>query len=116
MTKTRMLRLLGVAAAIWLLGSGCGRDEVPEPSIPAVDPVALEESPDQTPEDEGAAKAAQPTAAETCLQLATQENWEEALDPCTRAALEHPDDPEIRQALEHALGTDEAEIDPRDGE
>lgn len=34
-----------------------------------------------------------------------------ALDPCTRAAGEHPDDPEIRQASVKALAIESAEVD-----
>jgi len=114
MTKNRRLRLLGATAAtagICLLMAGCGSDEGTEPSIPAVDPITLEQPPDGTPPVEGEPKAAESTAAETCIEMATQEDWGRALDPCTRAALEHPDDPEIQEALSHALGADEAEID-----
>lgn len=110
MSKSRRLRALGTAAAPGLLVVGillaaCG-DDAPQPSIPASDRIELKESPDAKAPSEP-----EPSAAEACLDFATREDWGRALDPCTRAAREHPDDPEIQQALERALGAEDAEIE-----
>lgn len=41
-------------------------------------------------------------AAGRCLELAAKRDWANALDPCSRAAGERPDDLRIQNALQQA--------------
>jgi len=87
-----------------LLATGCAPDaDRPEGPLPDPEEVMLEDSPDQAPLPEP-----DDSSAEKCIQLATEEDSSTALDPCTRAARDHPDDDVIQQALERAIAaTDE---------
>lgn len=88
-----------------LLANGCGRS-ADQPGIPPPQqgPVTLEEPPPEAaPREHGA------SPAEECLEMAGREDWGAALDPCTRAARDHPEDAAIQQALERArAASDEA--------
>ena len=88
---------LAVAGAVFFIGCGSGE----EPS------VAMGKSPGETEQAEApdvAAPGAPSTssAVETCIELAGRQAWGEALDPCTRAAQQQPDDLRIRHALQQA--------------
>lgn len=97
--RDRWLRAVWATGWVWLLAAGCGGDEEPVAVPPgATGPITLEESPDAA-----APPAPAESAAVKCLDLAGQEDWFGALDPCTRAAKDHPDDPAIQHALERAL-------------
>ena len=43
--------------------------------------------------------------------MAAREDWSAALDPCTRAARDHPDDEDIQRALERAIDASDAAIE-----
>jgi hypothetical protein len=49
-----------------------------------------------------AASAGKGDAVKICLDLASRRDWANALDPCTRAANELPDDLRIQHALQQA--------------
>jgi hypothetical protein len=86
--------VLGITGLLLLLATGCGSDEEGGPS----GLIKLESSPDQK-----APARAPGSSAERCIEMATQEDWKAALDPCTRAAKDDPDDSAVQQALERAL-------------
>jgi hypothetical protein len=46
--------------------------------------------------------AGQSAVVETCLELAKNREWAAALDPCTQAARELPDNLEIQNAMQQA--------------
>lgn len=97
----RIQRSRGLAAAglILLLTNGCGPDEAPpDGSPPDSGAITLEESPDQV-----APREPEASPSEQCIEMATREDWSAALDPCTRAARDHPEDETIQQFLERAI-------------
>ena len=99
MRASRQSWTLAVAALVLLLANGCARNEEQPDTSPAnPEPVTLEESPDAA-----ATRESEASPAEQCLKMALQEDWGAALDPCTRAARDHPDDESIQQALERAM-------------
>jgi len=90
-----------------LLANGCGPDEErPDAAPPNLGRVTLEESPD-------AAAPAEPeeSQAEKCIEMAAREDWSAALDPCTRAARDHPEDEIIQRALERAMSASDEAIE-----
>lgn len=94
---------LGVTGLFLLLASGCACSEEQSGTSPSIpEEKTLEESPD-------AAAPSEPevSAAEECIETATREDWAAALDPCTRAARDHPDDEAIQRALERAVSASE---------
>jgi len=96
-----------VAGLLLLLANGCGRsEEQPAASPPDLDRIELEESPDTATTGEPEA-----TPAEQCIEMATREDWSAALDPCTRAARNHPDDEAIQRALERAMSASDEAIE-----
>ena len=49
--------------------------------------------------------------AEECLEMASREDWSAALDSCTRAARDHPEDAAIQRALERAIAASDEAIE-----
>ena len=49
-----------------------------------------------------AAESVEDNPVKRCLELAAEENWKDALGPCTEAAQEKPDDLSIKHALQQA--------------
>jgi len=49
-----------------------------------------------------APSAGKSDAVQSCLELAGRRDWAKALEPCTRAANEMPDDLRIQHALQQA--------------
>jgi hypothetical protein len=90
-----------IALACGALALGCGRNE--EPNAATV-PSPTASTPAPVPGTDVAAPGAPstPSAVDTCVRLADQRAWGEALDPCTQAAKERPDDLQIRHALQQA--------------
>lgn len=89
--------LAGMALLAWMLA--CGNPEKETASEPASGAEA------SAPADLGApADVAAPPQdpVQRCLSLAAQQKWNEALDPCTQAAGQHPDDLRIKHAVQQA--------------
>jgi hypothetical protein len=98
---------LALTGSILLLASGCACNGEPSDTSPSIpEEKTLEESPDTVAPPEPEA-----SAAEECLEMATREDWGAALDPCTRAARDHPDDEAIQRALEQAVSASEEAIE-----
>jgi hypothetical protein len=97
MSSQRRIACGATATTLVLIAWACGSEEVrPEAESPRTGPITLEAPPGR------ARSEIRSTAAETCLEMAIREEWSDALDPCTRAARDHPDDPSIQRALEEA--------------
>lgn len=88
-----------IAVACGALALGCGQSEEPTAATPP-SPTASE--PVRPSADVAAPTAPTPSAVDTCVRLADQRAWGDALEPCTEAAQQRPDDLRIRHALQQA--------------
>jgi len=103
---------LGIGIAALTLACGGGGDETAAQAPgteAAATGAAAETAPKAVAETAPKAAAATPdVAAPTqdsvtrCLALAAQQNWSEALAPCTQAAKERPTDLRIKHAVQQA--------------
>ena len=83
---------IAAAAAFAILGSGCGSG-----GDTGADGAAQER-----PAADVAAPPPQASPVETCRDLAERERWSEALEPCTAAVAQRPDDLALQHALQQA--------------
>jgi hypothetical protein len=103
MRRSKWLWGASIAVACGALALGCGRSE--EPSAARVpNPAPTASTPSRAPGTDVAAPSAPstPSAVDTCIRLADELAWSQALDSCTQAAKERPDDLKIRHALQQA--------------
>jgi hypothetical protein len=84
-----------------LLTIGCGSGDESK-AVDALTDAA--DSATATVEDavDTATEAAEDDPMARCLKLAAEENWKDALEPCSEAAKANPDDLGIKHALEQA--------------
>lgn len=111
----RWTTLAGIAITGLTLACGGGEDETAAtaPEVETTAPAEVAETPPAeveavveevvVEESETADVAASAgDAVQSCLALAAQMKWSEALDPCTQAAAEAPTDLRIKHALQQA--------------
>lgn len=97
-----------LAALIAMLALACGReDSAPGEDVSTAPESARPAAPSPAAPSPAAASPAAPSGAESdvvreCRALAEKQEWASALEPCTRAAAELPDDLGIRHALQQA--------------
>lgn len=99
MKRSKSLWGASLAVAGAVLFVGCGRGDEPSAAT-ARSPGGTEQA--AAPDVAARGAPSTPSAVETCIELADRQAWGEALDPCTRAAQERPDDLRIRHALQQA--------------
>ena len=86
---------------IALLAIGCGSGD----DAGVVDAASEAAESVKTAAEDAATEAAdtvKKSPAALCLELAGAKNWKDALEPCTAAAKEMPDDLSIKHALQQA--------------
>ena len=107
----KSMRALALVSAVGLsLALGCGRDDARQAGDAAqrtTEEAAAGRTADEAREgasDVAAGARGAPGAdpAARCKDLAAQEAWNEALEPCTAAHAAHPDDMAIEHALQQA--------------
>ena len=86
---------------IGLLAIGCGSGE--DAGIADAASEAVESAKTAAEDTAGEmVDSVKESPAARCLELAGEQNWKEALEPCTAAAKEMPDDLGIKHALQQA--------------
>jgi len=102
---------LGLIAMTLACGGGDDKTMSEAPPVDAAAPAAeAPAAPTKTPVAEAPAPPAEaPAVAEapvdatkSCLALAAQQKWSEALEPCTQAAKDHPTDLRVKNAVQQA--------------
>lgn len=107
MEPSRRSWSLAATGLVLLLANGCARNEERPRTAPSnPDEVVVEEGPDAV-----APREPEASPAEKCIEMAAREDWVAALDPCTRAARDHPEDEAIQQALERAISASEGPVE-----
>jgi hypothetical protein len=97
-------RIFALCFVIGILAIGCGsKEETPVEAATETMTNVAEDAVDVVEEAvEEAAEEVKESAVAKCLELAAAKNWTDALEPCTKAAEEKPDDLGIRHALQQA--------------
>ena len=93
-------RIFALCFVIGILAIGCGSEE--ETPVEAATETMTNVAEDAVDVVEEAAEEVKESAVAKCLELAAAKNWTDALEPCTKAAEEKPDDLGIRHALQQA--------------
>lgn len=101
---TRFMVLFGVALCLAVAGCGSGDDPVAATKEAASEAGEMAGEVGDTARDalgDVSAGGGSDSIAQ-CLDLAARQAWNEALDPCTAAAKQKPDDLRIRHAVQQA--------------
>ena len=97
--------IASIAALAAAVALGCGGSEEPTaasaPSAPSADAPAAADVAAPTPA-EAPAPAGPVDPVAHCKNLAAEENWAVALEPCMKAAVAAPSDLAVRHALQQA--------------